>query len=696
MQQTKYLFFWICFFFASPTVFAQKTMLDSILRVVASVSDTAKVNHLNEFAAKMQETNADIALSASKTADSIAAACAYTEGEIKAKIRTGWLFYRKSYPEKAFEISKKALVLAEKINNFALLAEIYTNIAAIYNETGDYDASLQYFQKALEVNEKINNLKGIGRCLNNLAFTASKKKDFKAAADFVSRSLQHNAKIGEDYYLAFAYRTQGDIFLAEQKNNSAEKSWLSAYQTATKISNFSLMVSCLNRLGNFQLQNNNPKKASEYLQKAQTIAQKFGYRSDLRQTFEMLSKTYKAQGDFPLALQYHELFFEIHDATFNEESAKKLRMLQSVFESEAKEKEILLLKAEQKQTQTEMKQQQAQKLWIIFTASGILIAVSLITFLIFRSRNRIKAAFFALEKANVLITEKNEEINQQKEEILQTLQTVEEQRNVIQEKNENILASVRYALRIQDAILPPQGDLQRYFPESFILYLPRDIVSGDFYWFVRRGDFFILSVADCTGHGVSGAFMTMIGNNLLNQIVVEKGISAPNKILDLMTPLLEKTLQSGGEKIKDGMDVGILTFFLPDNTLQSVHFAGAMNPLYLVKNSIFTEIKADKLPIGGKTKENFFYKGHLIWQKNEEEPDSPDFLYLCSDGFQDQFGGKEDKKYMTGNLKKVLSRIAHEPAKAQKRMLYEEYSAWKGEKKQTDDILILGLSFAHM
>ncbi len=615
MRQAKYFFLLIGLFCTSPMVFAQKTMLDSVLRVVSAVSDTAKVNHLNEFAAKMQETNADIALDASKTADSIAVACAYAEGEIKAKIRTGWLYYRKSYPEKAFEISKKALVLAEKINNFAFLAEIHTNIAAIYNETGDFDASLQYFQKALELNEKINNLKGIGRCLNNLAFTASKKKDFKAATEFVSRSLQHNAKIGEDYYLAFAYRTQGDIFLAEQKNESAEKSWLSAHQTATKINNFSLMVSCLNRLGNLQLQKNNTKKAEEYLQKAQTIAQKFGYRSDLRQTFEMLSKTYKEQGDFSLALRYHELFFEIHDATFNEESAKKLRMLQSVFESEAQEKEILLLKAEQKHTQTEIKQQQAQKLWIIFSASGILIAVSLISFLIFRSRNRIKAAFFALEKANVLITEKNEEINQQKEEILQTLQTVESQRNVIQEKNENIIASVRYALRIQDAILPPHSDLQRFFPESFILYLPRDIVSGDFYWFARRGDFFIIAVADCTGHGVSGAFMTMIGNNLLNQIVTEKGISEPNKILDFMTPMLEKTLQSGGEKIKDGMDVGILTFFMPENNIQSVYFAGAMNPLYYVKNNVFFEIKADKLPIGGKTKENFFYSQNLIWQK---------------------------------------------------------------------------------
>ena len=523
-------------------------------------SDTAKVNFFTDYAAKAVESNAQAALIAANWADSLALLSGYMQGEIKAKIKIGWILYRKGDPEKAFDVSKKALILAEKSKNEDAQAEVFTNIAAIYNETGQFERSLEHFKKALEINLKIKNNKGIGRCLNNLAFTASKMKDFITAQEYVLRSIEHNKNIGNDYYLAFAYRTQGDIFLAKEQLLNAENAWKKAYKTAQKIENYSLAVSCLNRLGNASLLNKNSASALNSLHDAEKIALKFGYRSDLRQSYLMLSNAYKLQNDLASALLYHERFFALHDSTFNEESAKKLNQLQSIFETESKEKEILLLKAEQKQTQLEVRQQELQKRWIVFTATGIILTVCIVAYLILRSRNKIRAAFLALEKANMMILEKNEEINQQKEEILQTLQTVEEQRNVIQDQNENILASVRYALRIQQAILPDVRDLKRLFADSFIFYLPKDIVSGDFYWFMQVKNHFVLVVADCTGHGVSGGFMTMIGNNLLNQIVREQGIVSPGEIINLMTPLLEKTLQSGGEKVRDGMDLAILSF----------------------------------------------------------------------------------------------------------------------------------------
>jgi two-component system, sensor histidine kinase LadS len=299
------------------------------------------------------------------------------------------------------------------------------------------------------------------------------------------------------------------------------------------------------------------------------------------------------------------------------------------------------------------------------------------------------------------VTERTLALNETNEELNITLQTVEKQRD-------NIISSINYALRIQNAILPKEQEIQKYFPESFVLFRPKDIVSGDFYWFADKGDKKIIVVADCTGHGVSGAFMTMIGNNILNQIVHDQEITEPNEILNLMTPLLEKTLLHSEGKVKDGMDISIVVIEqnlsgLKDLTGLKVSYAGAMNPLYYVYNQEFVEIKADKVPIGGKQIEGFSYQKHeilvndklLITNDNANKviSNSKLVIYLCTNGFQDQFGGTEKRKFMVSKFKKLLLEISEKPMAEQKQILETTISNWMlaGNETQTDDICVVGI-----
>ncbi len=318
------------------------------------------------------------------------------------------------------------------------------------------------------------------------------------------------------------------------------------------------------------------------------------------------------------------------------------------------------------------------------------------------------------------VTQRTLALNETNEELNTTLGTVEKQRD-------NIISSINYALRIQNAIIPKEQEIQKHFPESFVFFRPKDIVSGDFYWFADKitdtGETQIskkiIVVADCTGHGVSGAFMTMIGNNMLNHIIHDLEITQPNEILNQMTPLLEKTLLHSEGKVKDGMDISIVAIEHRNNSslrtvISKIAYAGAMNPLYYIENQEFKEIKADKVPIGGKQKEGFGYQKHNLnnyelgimnYEKlNNDEIEIANYdnniihnskfiIYLCTDGFQDQFGGIEKRKFMVSNFKKLLLEISQKPMPEQKQVLETTISNWMlaGNETQTDDICVLGI-----
>ncbi len=259
---------------------------------------------------------------------------------------------------------------------------------------------------------------------------------------------------------------------------------------------------------------------------------------------------------------------------------------------------------------------------------------------------------------------------------------------LLESKNEDVLSSIHYAKRIQQAVLPPEDRVQRDIPLSFIFYRPKDIVSGDFFWFHSLDDNrYILAVADCTGHGVPGAFMTVIGSNLLNQIVIENKIFAPGKILDELDLRLTSTLRQEKEHrglVQDGMDISII---LVERSKKEINFSSAKRPAIFMRNGKLEEFKGSKLSIGGLRTETKHFEEILIPYAED------DCLYLYSDGIVDQFGGEQNKKLTTKRLREKIITISAFSIHDQSRQVEELFDTWKGPNEQTDDALMIGIRF---
>lgn len=275
------------------------------------------------------------------------------------------------------------------------------------------------------------------------------------------------------------------------------------------------------------------------------------------------------------------------------------------------------------------------------------------------------------------VEERTAEVVRQKEEI-------ESQRVKLEHLYNEVTDSIKYAKRIQEAILPPDALVKKELPNPFVLYKPKDIVSGDFYWMEKVDNKVFFAAVDCTGHGVPGAFMSIVGYNLLKQIVKEE--SDPGKILNKLSRGVKDTLHQGVEEgtSKDGMDIALCSYDAKTKILQ---YAGAYNPLYLVREGELIETKADKFPIGGALEDSDTrsYTSHTVQLQND------DTVYIFSDGYADQFGGEKGKKFMVKQFRQLLLGIQEKSMEEQKRYLNDTIETWRGNHEQVDDILIMGM-----
>ncbi len=260
---------------------------------------------------------------------------------------------------------------------------------------------------------------------------------------------------------------------------------------------------------------------------------------------------------------------------------------------------------------------------------------------------------------------------------------IQVQKGEIEQKNKDITDSINYARRIQSAILPHQEDLKVNCPQSFVLFRPKDIVSGDFYWFTKRGEWLLVAAADCTGHGVPGALMSMIGSNILNEIIKDKSVTIPSQVLDhLDKKVLETLKRSGEDEVKDGMDIAFCALDLQNKRLE---YAGANRPVVVIRNQKAVEYKSDKLSIGGH------YQVEKKFTDSFVQLEEGDTLYLFTDGYADQFGGPSGKKFKYKNLLTLLQSIQHNNMTEQRVLLEQAIENWKGSNEQVDDILVIGL-----
>jgi len=324
------------------------------------------------------------------------------------------------------------------------------------------------------------------------------------------------------------------------------------------------------------------------------------------------------------------------------------------------------------------------KTWWFYT----LCAIILISGISIYNYVRTKKLIADKQKLERIVDERTRELRDEKEKVEFINKEVTEQKTIIEHKNIEITDSIKYAKNIQEALLPNLNNIDALFKKSFVLYMPKDIVSGDFYWFAKNGDTRFIAAVDCTGHGVPGAFMSIVGNTLLNEIVNEKKITHPGDILLELHKGVKIALNQNAQEFerRDGMDITLCS--LSNNTNQ-IEYAGANRPLWIYrkdKNYELEIIKATKFPIGGlELEENRAYENHVI------TVNKGDCLYLFSDGYADQFGGPKGKKFMLTNMQKTILENIQYPMEVQKQKLIDAFMAWKNDTEQIDDVLVIGI-----
>jgi serine phosphatase RsbU (regulator of sigma subunit) len=285
------------------------------------------------------------------------------------------------------------------------------------------------------------------------------------------------------------------------------------------------------------------------------------------------------------------------------------------------------------------------------------------------------------------IMEKNYELEEQNYEILSQRDLLTNQNEKISKQNKQIKDSIQYASRIQSAILPSTSIFSELNIEHFLIFQPKDIVSGDFYWVKTIQNHLLLAIADCTGHGVPGAFMSMLGNSFLNEIVTHNDTTKASHVLDKLRDLIITSLKQSGEDglTRDGMDIAFCEL---DTTSFVMQYAGAHISLVIIRNNQIIELLGDRRPVGLHSKEAFVFTNHMV------QLEKGDQVYLFTDGIFDQFGGEEGKKYMYKRLKQLLLEINEQPMETQKQLITQSIYNWMGnEYEQIDDITLLGLRF---
>lgn len=561
--------------------------------------------------------------------------------------------YKGNYSE-ALTHFFRALRVAERIKDKNNEAYILSNIGLIYNNEEQYEKALQYHEESLRIRREQKFQKGISASVNNMAIVFMNQKKYEKAIRYYNESLAIDQALNDSLGLADDYNNLGVCYQNKKDYKKSEYYQLKSLAIREKL-NLSLGVatSKLN-LGVVAIKSGKLTEGERYLEESMALAQKLGAKEILKSVYQSLSELGEKRGDFKMAFKYLHQSNQVEKELANEDNIRKQTQEEMNYKFD-KERETQRLN--QLATALENKKKQEQALiinWAIAIVGILILGFSLV---LYRRWNEVK-------KQKVIIEEKNRQV---------------------EEKNHEILDSINYAKRIQTAILPSSQLRERALPEHFVLYEPKDIVAGDFYWLEETEDGIIFAVADCTGHGVPGAMMSVVCHNALNRSVKEFGLRDPGFILDKTRELIVDELSKEEEDIdiSDGMDISLCTWNKGSN---EINWAGANNPLWIWKKESqdMLEIKPNKQPIG----KHFDMKPFTTHSVNLEKGDR---IYLITDGYADQFGGPESKKFKAKNLKNLLVQISHEKISHQIEILRSTFFNWKGNLEQIDDVCIMGI-----
>jgi len=583
------------------------------------------------------------------------------KGKADAYNNIGFAYNEFGNIAKCLEYYHKSLEIQEEIGDKSGIATLLNNIGYIYVGQSNLTKAGEYYNKSMKIRRELNDKRGLAESLNNFGTLFQAKGDISKALGYHSESLKIREEIKDNVGISQSLNNLGVIY---NKKNDLSKALdchfksLALQEEAND--KHGMCYTLINLAVNYQAKKNF-NIAEGYCKRSLQLSKEIGAPENIKNAAEKLSNLYSNQGKYKEAYVMHKLFKQMADSVSNvgtRNSAVKKEMQYDFDKKTEREKA-----SNEKREAIAAEEKQKQKI-IIYSVSTVLLLVLTLTLFVFRG-------FRQKQKINHTLAEKNK---------------------TIEEKNKDILDSIKYAKRIQEAILPPRSLIKELLPDSFIVYKPKDIVSGDFYFLgsplTNYGDkLVVFGVADCTGHGVPGAFLTLLGKTFLQLGLTDKKVNTCADALDYLnrglTDMLNKTSDSGRE-VRDGMDISLCSV-----NYETLHleFAGAKNSVYVLRKSEIIELKANKHAIGELNDQN-----ELLKYSNKKLPlEKGDIIYAVSDGLVDQFGGPKGKKFMYSKLKELFISIGHKPMQEQSEIIIKAFEDWKGKLEQVDDVCLIGV-----
>ncbi len=580
----------------------------------------------------------------------------------------GMTYLHKGNFEKAIENYLNSLKIFEDVGDLSGQASSLNNIGNIYYHQDNYNKALEYYERSLRIKEQLGDKGGIAISLGNIAGVYDKEGNYKKALENATKALEIQEEIGDKNRMASSLNNIGEYYLKQDNYEKSLEYYERSLVMIESLGDNEQLANTLQSIGDVYKLKGNYAKSLEYLNRALKTAKAKGAMERVMKIYKSLAETHYKMGSHKESYENQVLYSKLNDSLKNIQNAKDMLDMQAKYESAKKDKDIEVLNIE-KQKQEEAQQNQRRVLYLVLAVLALIIILAGTIY----NRYRVN------QKINEKLEQKNKDINKAKEEI-------EQQKEVLQDKNEVITSSITYAKRIQEAILPTMEDIRTSLPDSFIMFQPKDIVSGDFYWFNKKDDKVFIAAVDCTGHGVPGAFMSMIGNDLLNQIANVEDITNPGEILNNLHREVQFALKQrdGLNENHDGMDIALCCI---DYTKKELQFASANRVLYFFNEAgDFKELKGDKNAIGGMihTSRRNYTCFTIPFEKG-------DCFYIFSDGIVDQFGGKDEKKLGYKRLKNFFSENQQFKMSRQKELLEKMMVTWIGNLEQVDDMLVIGV-----
>lgn len=650
-----------------------------------------KLNYLsNEYALSGEKDALPLARKALRMADSLH----YERGQGLAHMNIAIIQDIRGQYHEALENYLISMKLLRKVNDEFYLAHLLQNLGLFYSTQGNYRKAIEVTKQAADLTLKNSGELSTSYNWSNLGHYYTQASEYDSALYFTLRAYEVQKAEKDTAGLA-------DIFF-----NLANIAW-KADENAFKALNYGLQalsfyevrqfevetyIDCKSFVGYMYLQLENYPMAEFYLQEALQEAEKHQLRFLMKNIYRWQSELFATLGAWEKAYQQHHSFFQLHDSIFSEHSTNRVEQLKAEFELESREAKIELLNKNRLIQADELERQMIYRNSFL----GLFALFLLVAAVLYKSntaKNRANRILLEqkqqIEEKNAAILRQNQLLEEQKQAILsqannlnQAKHQISRQRQAIERKTQDLTSNLDYASRIQQAMMPQPEDLKGALPDSFIWLNPKEVVSGDFYWFAQAYNKIYLAAIDCTGHGVPGAFMSLVGDVYLNQIILQEEMREANQILARLHEHVRRTLHQEVGYTQDGMEVSLCVIDLTRGELQ---FAGARSNLYLCQQGAVKKISGDRMYIGGPVQpDDKGFTAHTISFKEATS------FYLCTDGIRDQFGGDHDKKFGEKRLLELISSMYHLPMEEQKAQLCKTMRAWMQGYEQIDDMMVIG------